>query len=191
LYYLFGVVLLFFHFLFLFKFFRRVGTVLLIFEGISFGFIDFSFFLIFDSLSIGFVLFVLFISSMVFIYRRYYMGSNIFDLRFSIMLLLFIISMSVLVLSPGILGVLLGWDGLGVTSFLLVVYYMNTSSLRSGLVTVYTNRLGDIFLLLGLYFMVKNFLMGLEVFFFGVYIFLFFLILLGGITKSAQLPFSS
>jgi len=119
------------------------------------------------------------------------MGSNIFDLRFSIMLLLFIISMSVLVLSPGILGVLLGWDGLGVTSFLLVVYYMNTSSLRSGLVTVYTNRLGDIFLLLGLYFMVKNFLMGLEVFFFGVYIFLFFLILLGGITKSAQLPFSS
>lgn len=68
---------------------------------------------------------------------------------------------------------------------------MNVRSLRSGLITIYTNRLGDIFLLLGLYFMVKNFFLCLEVFFNFKFVFMFFLILLGGITKSAQLPFSS
>jgi len=72
-----------------------------------------------------------------------------------------------------------------------VVYYINVGSLRSGLITIYTNRLGDMFLLLGLYFMAKSFFLRLEVFLSGKYIFLFLFILLGGITKSAQLPFSS
>jgi len=72
-----------------------------------------------------------------------------------------------------------------------VVYYINTSSLRSGLITIYTNRLGDVFLLLSLYFMVRGFYINLEVFLRDKFIFLLFFVLLGGITKSAQLPFSS
>lgn len=72
-----------------------------------------------------------------------------------------------------------------------MVYYINVGSLRSGLITVYTNRLGDIFLLLGSYYMAKGFFLGFEVFYMGVFVILFFLVFLGGITKSAQLPFSS
>jgi len=156
------------------------------------GFLDLSFFLILDLFSTGFVSFILFISSVVYVYRSYYIGKgDFFELRFRILLLLFIVSIRVLVLSPGMLGVLLGWDGLGITSFLLVIYYINISSLRSGLITVYTNRLGDIFLLLSLYLIVRNFFFNLEVFLNGKYLFLVFLILVGGMTKSAQLPFSS
>ena len=46
------------------------------------------------------------------------------------------------------MGVLLGWDGLGLTSFLLVVYYQSSHSLGAGLITVLTNRLGDVGLIL-------------------------------------------
>lgn len=191
-YFLIGLILFFLHFLFLFGFFvGRSRSVLLSFESLNVGFLDFSFFLIFDILSMGFVTFVLFISSVVFVYSSYYMGKRAYELRFVIILLLFILSINVLVLRPGFLGVLLGWDGLGITSFLLVIYYMNVSSLRSGLVTVYTNRLGDMFLLLGMYFIAKNFFLRLEVFWGDRFFVLVFLILLGGITKRAQLPFSS
>jgi len=188
-----GSVLFLVHFLFMFWFFvgGRCLSTLLVLENFTLGLMDFSFFLVLDVLSVGFVLFIFFISSVVFLYSSYYMGRGPFEVRFRVILLLFVFSMSILVLSPGMLGVLLGWDGLGVTSFLLVIYYMNVRSLRSGLITVYTNRLGDMFLLLGLYFMVKNLFSSLEVFLSGKYFFLFFLILLGGMTKSAQLPFSS
>lgn len=72
------------------------------------GFVDFSFFIILDMFSVGFVIFILFISSMVFVYRNYYIGGGYYELRFCTILLLFIMSMSILVLRPGILGVLLG-----------------------------------------------------------------------------------
>jgi len=44
---------------------------------------------------------------------------------------------------------LVGWDGLGVTSFLLVIYFKNRKSLGRGIITALTNRGGDaVFLIL-------------------------------------------
>jgi len=86
---------------------------------------------------------------------------------------------------------IVGWDGLGLVSFCLVVYYANSSRLSSGLLTVFMNRVGDSFFLLSFYY---YFLRG---FFFdwvclgreAVVVSLVFFV--GCATKSAQIPFSS
>ena len=42
---------------------------------------------------------------------------------------------------------ILGWDGLGLVSFFLIVYYQNQRSIFSGLFTLLINRIGDAFFL--------------------------------------------
>jgi len=87
-----------------------------------------------------------------------------------------------LIFRERLIRALVGWDGLGVTSFLLVIYYKNRKRLGSGIITALTNRLGDCFLLL---------LLGLFVIRERENYFLIVLLLLVSITKRAQMPFSS
>ncbi|RXG55818.1 NADH-ubiquinone oxidoreductase chain 5 [Armadillidium vulgare] len=50
--------------------------------------------------------------------------------------------------------IILGWDGLGIISYILVVFYNNEKSNRAGILTVIRNRIGDSALLLSVaYFM--------------------------------------
>jgi len=41
-----------------------------------------------------------------------------------------------------------GWDGLGVVSFLLIVFYINHERINNGLFTLFQNRVGDLFFVL-------------------------------------------
>ncbi len=50
----------------------------------------------------------------------------------------------VVIFSPNFIRILLGWDGLAVTSFLLVVYYQREKSFNAGIITALSNRLGDV-----------------------------------------------
>ena len=104
----------------------------------------------------------------------------------------FVASMILLIFSPGLLSLFLGWDGLGLTSFLLVIYYSNFKSFKSGILTFITNRLGDAFLLRGLVcgLLSKRF----NTFLRSVSMLIerwFILIILGCFTKRAQIPFSA
>lgn len=56
---------------------------------------------------------------------------------------LFVISMMFLIISPRLIRVILGWDGLGLVSYLLVIYYQNYKSYSAGMITCLTNRIGD------------------------------------------------
>jgi len=65
-------------------------------------------------------------------------------LRFVIILLSFVLRMVILITHGSLFTLFLGWDGLGVTSYVLVQYYFNWSSLNGSMTTLLTNRLGDV-----------------------------------------------
>ena len=76
---------------------------------------------------------------------------------------------------------LIGWDGLGITSFLLVIFYKNRKRLGSGFITALTNRIGDCLIIacLGCFQIDDAHCLPL------------ILLLFLSITKRAQYPFSS
>ena len=55
-----------------------------------------------------------------------------------------------LIISPNVISILLGWDGLGLVSYFLVIYYQNVLSYGAGMLTVLSNRIGDFTLLMAI-----------------------------------------
>lgn len=55
-----------------------------------------------------------------------------------------------MILVPNLVMLLIGWDGLGLTSFLLVAYYQNNKSLSAAMLTALTNRIGDVLVLVSI-----------------------------------------
>nr|QFG71638.1 NADH dehydrogenase subunit 5 [Histiostomatidae sp. XFX] len=159
------------------------------------GFTEVSFSFCFDYVSLFFFSIVSLISAVVFFYSKFYMdideGEGYMNFRFLSVLFLFVISMFFLVFSYSWVSLMMGWDGLGMVSFLLVIFYNNPKSLNSGLITVFTNRLGDCLFILSF---ISMYMGGCLSFGFLAisYSFLFcFFLMIGAITKSAQAPFSS
>lgn len=150
-----------------------------------------SFILVIDLYSFLFSRFILLISCVVLYYRLFYIDIDPNVNRFLILVLMFVGSMLLLVYFPSLLGIILGWDGLGVSSFILVIFYNNVSSLRSGMLTIYVNRLGDIFFIFSFFFLFCVGVFTVDIFLVKNYVCFYFFVLLAGITKRAQVPFSS
>jgi NADH-ubiquinone oxidoreductase chain 5 len=70
--------------------------------------------------------------------------------RFIYLVVLFVMSIVLMIISPNVIRILFGWDGLGLVSYCLVIYYQNFLSYNSGIVTVLCNRVGDVGLLIGI-----------------------------------------
>nr|AEV76943.1 NADH dehydrogenase subunit 5 [Camponotus vafer] len=138
-----------------------------------------------------FISVVMLISSMIMLYSVVYMSGESNINRFIMLLNLFIFSMVLMIVSPNLISILFGWDGLGLSSYCLVIYYQNYISFNSGMVTVLCNRLGDLGLLMSisLVFVYGSWGMnGFMLSYKGELVMM--MILLGGLTKSAQMPFS-
>ena len=87
---------------------------------------------------------------------------------------------------------LLGWDGLGLSSFLLIIYYQNYKSLRAGIFTTLNNRIGDILILLSIVMLVnQNRWLFFNLWDTSYSIIIIILLLFASITKRAHIPFSS
>nr|YP_011036726.1 NADH dehydrogenase subunit 5 [Xestocephalus limpidissimus]WRK21330.1 NADH dehydrogenase subunit 5 [Xestocephalus limpidissimus] len=158
---------------------------------VSFNSVDFLYIVYLDKICFFFISVVLFISSMVILYSLDYMGLSLSSVRFFFLILLFIFSMFLMIMSPNLLSILLGWDGLGLISYCLVIYYSSLSSYFAGLITCLINRLGDIGLLI---FISWSFSYGSWHFFlYNSYYSSFFVYILvfSSFTSSAQVPFSS
>jgi NADH-ubiquinone oxidoreductase chain 5 len=92
----------------------------------------------------------MFISSCVLFYRTVYIEMEKFFFRFIIIVYLFVLSIIFLIFSPNIIRLLLGWDGLGLVSYCLVIYYQNMKSANAGMITILSNRVGDVAILLSI-----------------------------------------
>nr|WRK67293.1 NADH dehydrogenase subunit 5 [Nemopistha sinica] len=149
-----------------------------------------------DWMSLLFMSFVLFISSMVIYYSDDYMeGDENLD-RFILLVLMFVLSMVFLIISPNLISILLGWDGLGLVSYCLVIYYQNVKSYNAGMITALTNRIGDVALLMSIAWMLNygswNYIYYLDCMKTDfIMMIISWLIVLAAMTKSAQIPFSS
>nr|AWK49496.1 NADH dehydrogenase subunit 5 [Biomphalaria glabrata] len=151
---------------------------------------EFSFSMIFDKVSFMFVTIVMMISSSVFLFSCDYMKEDIYFYRFMWILLSFVLSMCFLIFSGSLLFMLVGWDGLGITSFALIIYYQSKDSLIAGFHTMLINRIGDVFIVVSFFLFV----------FLGHFYYypmcstaltLMTILSVASLTKSAQYPFSS
>lgn len=103
-----------------------------------------------DNYSTIFSIAVIIISSCVIYYNGFYIDREVFYSRFCKLVLLFVLSIFFLIIIPNLLGLMVGWDGLGLTSYLLVIYYQDKRSLGSGTLTVLRNRIGDVLFFIGI-----------------------------------------
>nr|YP_009185951.1 NADH dehydrogenase subunit 5 [Scaphidium quadrimaculatum]ALO70880.1 NADH deshydrogenase subunit 5 [Scaphidium quadrimaculatum] len=149
-----------------------------------------------DWMSFLFMSFVLYISSMVILYSGDYMFGDLNIKRFILLVVMFVLSMMLLIISPNLISILLGWDGLGLVSYCLVIYYQNIKSYNAGMLTALSNRIGDVFLLLSIAWMLNygswNYYYYLD--FYkedSVMKIITFMVFMAALTKSAQIPFSS
>lgn len=124
------------------------SCVVLEWEVFSFDGLSFSFPILLDKVSLLFSCVVVIISFSVILFSISYMSGDVNLEYFIYMVLLFVLSMNFLIYIPHLLFLLLGWDGLGLTSYLLVIYYQNDKSLGAGIVTAMSNRIGDSLLIL-------------------------------------------
>nr|AXJ93300.1 NADH dehydrogenase subunit 5 [Nereis sp.] len=146
-----------------------------------------------DPTSMLFTSTVLLIASSVMQFAKTYMINDKFSDRFIILVLMFVSSMIMLILLPHTMFLLLGWDGLGITSFILVIYYNNPKSLGAGMITAMTNRIGDVMMLMTIALMLNesNWLTMNQWMNNKFTIIAAMMVLIAAMTKSAQMPFSS
>ena len=157
--------------------------------------VNFSLTILLDRMRCFFLAVVLCISSNVVWFRKSYISNDPNANRFILLVLGFVVSIIILIVRPNIFRILLGWDGLGLISYCLVVYYPSRKSRRAGIITVLSNRVGDVCILVSIaWFMV------LGDFNFVVWSYSLvselswevpFLVIVAAITKRAQIPFSA
>lgn len=96
-----------------------------------------------------FLLIVRTVSFFIIYYSRFYI-ERYNKKKFLILTIIFFFSIVILSIRNGYCSTIIGWDGLGISSICLIIIYQNKKTSRNSLLTITFNRLGDVFLILGL-----------------------------------------
>lgn len=112
----------------------------------------------FDSLTVSMLIPVLIVSSLVHIYSIGYMSHDPHNQRFFSYLSLFTFMMIILVTSNNFLLMFVGWEGVGICSYLLVSFWFTRiAANQSSISALLTNRVGDWFLTIGMFTILWSF----------------------------------
>jgi len=104
------------------------------------------------------LLIIFFISLCVNIYSIGYMGHDPFIIRFFTFLGLFTFFMVVLVTADNFLQLFVGWEGVGVCSYLLINFWYNRIAANKGAIkAMVMNRIADVFFIIGILFLLWKF----------------------------------
>jgi NADH-quinone oxidoreductase subunit L len=118
--------------------------------------VDFSFVL--DQLSLVMLLIVTGVGFLIHVYSVGYMGDDEGYARYFSYLNLFLFFMTVLVLAGNALVMFVGWEGVGLASYLLIGFYFNKKSAAdAGKKAFIVNRIGDFGFLVAMFLLVANF----------------------------------
>ena len=128
-----------------------------LFTWISVGELRVDFGLRLDELSMVFVLLVTGVGLLIHVYSIGYMAADPARRRFFAYLNLFLAAMLVLVLADNFLGLYLGWEGVGLVSYLLIGFWQHKPSAATAAKKAFVvNRVGDIGLGVALMVMVTQ-----------------------------------
>jgi NADH-quinone oxidoreductase subunit L len=153
--------------------------------------------LLIDPLSVLFLLLVTGVGSLIHIYSLGYMAHDPNRRRFFAYLNLFIAAMLILVLADNYLVLFVGWEGVGLCSYLLISFWQEKpSAAAAGKKAFIVNRVGDLGLLLAIFTLLGFFgstqfaavNAGVATLSPGWATFIGFCLLLGACGKSAQVP---
>jgi len=112
----------------------------------------------FDSLTVSMLIPVLIVSSLVHVYSIGYMSHDPHNQRFFSYLSLFTFMMIILVTANNFLLMFVGWEGVGVCSYLLVSFWFTRIAANQSSISAFlTNRVGDCFLTIGMFAILWSF----------------------------------
>lgn len=150
-----------------------------------------------DQLSISFVLLITGVGSLIHIYSVAYMAEDPDRRRFFGYLNLFLASMLLLVIADNFLLLYVGWEGVGLASYLLIGFWYHKPTAATAAKKAFVmNRVGDAGLAVGMFLMFSTFgtlsyagvFAGAPAASHGALTAMGLLLLLGACAKSAQVP---
>ncbi|GAB3911066.1 NADH-quinone oxidoreductase subunit L [Kibdelosporangium lantanae] len=110
-----------------------------------------------DPLSVTFVLLITGVGSLIHIYSVGYMADDNDRRRFFAYLNLFVAAMLILVLGNSFVTLYLGWEGVGLASYLLIGWYQDRPSAATAAKKAFLmNRVGDVGLAVAIFLLFKN-----------------------------------
>lgn len=114
--------------------------------------------LLMDPLSMAFVMLITFVGSLIHVYSLGYMEHDPDKRRFFAYLNLFVAAMLVLVLADSYLLLFVGWEGVGLASYLLIGFWNHNPAYASAANKAFiVNRVGDVGLITAMALMLSTF----------------------------------